>query len=67
MLKAVAGNIIILGLSRANIDKLVAGDPIRFTGDVLGLPDKVFYITFGETETEILNDIETALKSSTSQ
>ncbi|MBF3951895.1 hypothetical protein ISG27_12695 [Burkholderia pseudomallei] len=53
MMKARAGNAIIIGLSRLNIEKLMHDLPIKFEGDELGVPGKTFYILFGETEQEI--------------
>jgi hypothetical protein len=50
MLKALAGDTIILGLSRMNVTKLQEGKPISFDGKDIGLPGKKFVILFGETE-----------------
>jgi hypothetical protein len=40
----------IMGLSHANIVKLLHGDPIAFPGDVYGFPDIDFLIFAGEDE-----------------
>jgi hypothetical protein len=38
------------GLSRANIEKLMAGRPILIVGEVIGEAHREFLIFFGETE-----------------
>jgi hypothetical protein len=53
MIKATAGDTIILGLTRINVTKLQEGKPISFDGKDLGLPGKKFVILFGETELTI--------------
>jgi hypothetical protein len=42
MLKALAGDTIILGLSRMNVTKLQEGKPISFDGKDIGLPGNSF-------------------------
>ena len=43
-----------IGLSRANCDKLLAGQPILFdTSAMEGLPDLAVYIMAGETEEDM--------------
>jgi hypothetical protein len=50
--------LVVLGLARVNIDRLVAGKPITFEGRSLGIPgDLTFCITFGETEIEIAREL----------
>lgn len=44
----------LLGLTRENIDRLVAGKPIRFDLAELGLPACQFAIVYGETERDVL-------------
>lgn len=50
MIKARAGSLVLLGLSRANVERLMKDQPIRFDGAELGLPGIVFVIMGGETE-----------------
>lgn len=57
MIKARSGDVVILGLSRENINRLMDDQPIRFDGDVLGFPGETFYIVFGETEQAIAADL----------
>lgn len=57
MLKAVSGNVIFLGLSRVNIDRLLAGQPIAFDGEQIKLPGHRFCLLFGETEDVIHKEI----------
>ena len=57
MIKARKGDVVILGLSRMNIERLMEDQPIRFEGDELGFPGKTFYILFGETEQTIVNEL----------
>lgn len=53
--------IIFLGLSRENITRLVAGQPIRVVGDSVGVPSlAAITIVFGETEKQILQDMRDA-------
>lgn len=44
---------VVIGLSRSNVDKLVAGQPILTAG-----PKGAMIITFGETEFHIKNDLQ---------
>ncbi len=53
MIKARAGSLVLLGLSRANVERLMNDQPIRFDGAELGLPGFVFVIMGGETEQAI--------------
>jgi hypothetical protein len=45
-----ARKVIGFGLSRANIEKLIAGRPIVVVGEVIGEAHREFMIFFGETE-----------------
>ena len=47
------GEVLLYGLSRKNIERLVAGEPITFEGD--GFPHTV--IMFGETEKDIADQL----------
>lgn len=51
--------LVILGLSRLNCDKLLAGKPILIEGDPLGLHDVNVVIMAGETEDDIAQELET--------
>lgn len=51
--------ILILGLSRANTDRLTAGQPIHVAPRELvrlGLPEMTIVIHYGETERDILDE-----------
>lgn len=45
--------ILAFGLSRANVERLTAGQPIRIRGAEIGLPKLSMMIFFGETEREM--------------
>lgn len=55
MIKARAGTFVLLGLSRANCERLLQGQPIRISGndDAIGLPGVTIVIMGGETEAAI--------------
>lgn len=50
MIKAKKGNMIILGLSDENIERLKSGQPIKFNLKELGLSDMEVLIFNGKTE-----------------
>lgn len=52
-------NVMILGLSEMNIEKLKNGYPIRFDSDNFGVPGKVF-IFYGKTEQSMFDDLKNA-------
>lgn len=58
MLKGRYGENLVLGLSRENIKRLLAGQPIRFNLSELALPAGQVVIFFGETEAAMLKDLE---------
>jgi hypothetical protein len=59
MLKARYGDRnLVIGLSRENISRLLAGKPIRFDLAELNLPAGTVVIFFGETEQAMLEDLE---------
>lgn len=60
MLKAIAGNTVILGLSEENIVRLKKGQPIVFDGEQIGLAGKRIWIMHGATELSILNELQEA-------
>jgi hypothetical protein len=49
--------LMLLGLSKENVDRLTAGKPIAFNAASLGLPPCHVLITYGETEQDILNEL----------
>jgi hypothetical protein len=56
-----AGRMLIgLGLSRENINRLTAGQPIIVRGETLGVPHMDITIMFGETEALLAQEIKTA-------
>jgi hypothetical protein len=60
MIKARSGDLVIFGLSRVNLEKLQEGKPIFFDGAEIGVSDYRFLIMFGETEGEIMMELEKA-------
>jgi hypothetical protein len=52
MIRARAGSFVLLGLSRANCERLLQGQPMRISGDdpAIGLPGVTIVIMGGETE-----------------
>lgn len=52
MVKAKIGDMVVLGLSRENIERLQEGNPILFDGAEVQLPGRIA-IMFGETELAI--------------
>lgn len=58
MLKGRYGANLVLGLSRQNIQRLLAGQPIRFNLAELALGSGEVVIFFGETEATMLKDLE---------
>jgi hypothetical protein len=54
VIKARGGNVVLLGLSRMNVERLEGGMPIRFDGAEVGAPGLAFLIVFGETEQAIV-------------
>lgn len=57
MVKATSGDLVILGLSRMNLEKLQEGKPIAFDGDEVGIGGKRIMIMFGETENDIAREL----------
>jgi hypothetical protein len=62
MIKARAGNTVIFGLSRKNIEKLTEGKPIAFDGEQVNMDGYNFVIMFGETEQDILTELHATMK-----
>jgi hypothetical protein len=59
MIKASANNgtLIIIGLSRKNVEALQAGRPIDVGLSEMGMGDKRLVILFGETEESLMKDL----------
>jgi hypothetical protein len=49
--------LLILGLSQINLDRLKADQPIAFKGDTVGLPGLEIMIFAGETEQSMARDL----------
>jgi hypothetical protein len=61
MIKAIAGDMIILGFSQENIKRLMDGKPISFEGSQVGIEGKRVLIVYGETEIQIIHDLQEAI------
>lgn len=57
MIKARAGDTVIFGLSRLNLEKLQEGKPIAFDGSEVGMDGLRVLIMFGETEQAIAAEL----------
>ena len=58
MIKARAGNLIILGLSDENLRRLQNNEPIKFNAGELGLPPHLeIVIVYGKTEKDIAHEL----------
>lgn len=57
MLKARGGNVVLIGLSRMNVNKLIAGQPILFDGSEVDVPGIQIAIYFGETEEAMIDEL----------
>lgn len=62
MIRARAGTLVLLGLSRGNVERMMAGDPIRVHGDdpAIGLPGVTIVLMYGETEDAITAELRAA-------
>lgn len=58
MIKGRWGNVVLMGLSRANVERLMNDMPIRFDGAEVGLPGFLFVIMGGETEPEMMAELQ---------
>lgn len=55
--------LIMLGLSRLNVDRLIAGEPIKMTPELHNLPQTLeIGIFFGETEEVMKQELEKSYK-----
>ncbi len=59
MIKARGERFALIGLSRGNIERLMAGKPIFTSGEELGFSGKIA-IVFGETEEAIVQELKDA-------
>lgn len=58
MIKLRVNSTIVLGLSKLNIERLQAGDPIKFPIAALGIEGEGdMFIVYGETEQTICKDL----------
>lgn len=59
--------IILLGISRENINRLTAGSPIRVSAETHpGFPaDLTFLVVFGETERSLTEDLKSLISDKT--
>lgn len=57
MLKARAGNTVILGIDKENVKRLQEGKPIRVTGSDLGIANDIF-IVYGKTLDDIQKELQ---------
>ena len=64
MIKAMAGNLILLGLSSKNLEKLKEGKPIHIFGSELGIKYDIG-ILWGDTEEEIVDRLKPMIDDST--
>jgi hypothetical protein len=62
MLKAVAGDMLILGLSKLNVERLQEGKPILFDATDFGFPGKSISIIYGVTEEAIKDDLDSMVR-----
>lgn len=60
MIKARMGNVVFVGLSRGNVERLLQDMPIRFDGMEVGIPGILFVIMGGETEPDIMKQFSDA-------
>jgi len=60
MMKARAGNLVLLGLDRENVKRLQEGRPIKFDGAQVGLDGVSVGIIYGETLLHIQRDLQKA-------
>jgi hypothetical protein len=58
MIKARARNVVLLGLSRMNTERMHADMPIRFDGAEIGLPGLTFVICAHDTEQSLIAKLQ---------
>lgn len=64
MIKATAGNLVLLGLSNENVKRLKEGKPIHIYGAELGI-ERDIVIVWGKTEKEILKSLKPMISAQT--
>jgi len=57
-------NILLLGLSKENVNKLKLGKPIHVTGSEVGLENDVLLV-YGDTEAEIYKELQPLIGTTT--
>jgi hypothetical protein len=55
--------VVMLGLSYLNLDRLKAGQPITFPGEHVNLPNTDFIIFAGESEAKMQHEMQELIKS----
>lgn len=60
MVKARLGDLVMIGLSQENVNRLRQGMPILFNGGDVNLPDIQIAIVYGRTEEELAEVFVTA-------
>jgi hypothetical protein len=65
MISARSGQLVLLGLSRRNVELLTAGKPIDIDGARVGLPGIRIAIMFGETEQDMLVELRPFITAET--
>lgn len=58
-------NILLLGISAENVDRLKEGKPIHITGEDLGLCNDVL-LMYGDTEAQIYKELQPMIGTNTS-
>jgi hypothetical protein len=58
--RATASNmdVVMLALSRRNVEEIETGRPLTFDGQCIGMPGVSFMVFFGETERGILEEFD---------
>lgn len=60
MIKGRMGNVVLIGLSRANTERLLQDMPIKFDGAEVAMPGVTFVIMGGESEPEMMAQLTKA-------
>jgi hypothetical protein len=60
MIKGRMGNVVLIGLSRMNTERLLKDMPIKFDGADVALPGLTFVIIGGESEPELMAQLQKA-------
>ncbi len=54
-----------MGLSHVNLERLKAGQPIKFNGESIGMPGHDFLIFAGRTEKSMAKELDPAITAQT--